>query len=100
MNRPYRTRQVRRYCLLKMLMPSQHHPSGNDSCREGGLQSRESFDDEHPGIHVIVLGLPVGEQAVPENKAVLRGEKYRTSAGAGGGWEQIRNKGEKHRRQT
>jgi hypothetical protein len=32
--------------------------------REGGLQSRESFDDEHPGIHVIVLGLPVGERAV------------------------------------
>src|SRR5258708_38612192 len=88
MNRPYRTRQVRRYCLLKMLMPSQHHPSGNDSCREGGLQSRESFDDEHPGIHVIVLGLPVGEQAGPETKCFLRGRTW-------GAWARAARVGEK-----
>ena len=50
--------------MFEVLMPLQHHPSGNDCCGEGARDRADRFDDVYPGIYVIDLGLPVGEQAL------------------------------------
>ena len=50
--------------MFEVLMPLQHHFIGKRLVWAAESAMREKFDDIHPDIYVIDLGLCMGEEAV------------------------------------